>query len=62
MMFLNMNRGSDSPEDLTEKKTGSMVTKRGLTCVGKERKKVMTDRKLCQRKVRSRRAVNWGGL
>ena len=36
-----MNRVSDSPEDLTEKKTDSIVSKRGLIWAGKERKKVM---------------------
>lgn len=37
--FLNMN--SDSPEDLTEKKTDSIISKKGLIWVGKERKKVI---------------------
>jgi len=41
MKFLNMNRVSDSPEDLPEKKTDSMTSKRGLIWVGKKRKKVM---------------------
>lgn len=41
MKFSNVNRVSDSPEDLTEKKTDSMVSKGRLIWIGKEGKKVM---------------------
>lgn len=39
MKFLNMKRINDSPQELTEKQTDSMVSKGGLIWVGRERKR-----------------------